>query len=52
MTCTVVRHTVREFENQETADHSSQSIISSTDIKMSDWTAAEIREMLTSPRSL
>ena len=30
---------------QETADHSSQSIISSADIKMSNWTAAEIQEM-------
>ena len=42
----------REFYNQETADHSGQSITSSTDIKMSNWTAAEIQEMLASPGSL
>ena len=30
---------------QEAADHSSQSITSSMDIKMSDWTAAEMQEM-------
>ena len=45
MTCTVVRSTVREFWNQETADHSSQSITSSADIKMKHWTAAEVQEM-------
>ena len=46
MTCTVVRAVAKdEFENQETADHSSQSITSSADIKMSNWTAAEIQEM-------
>ena len=38
--------------NQETADRSSQSIISSADVKMNNWTAAEIQEMLASPRSL
>ena len=43
--------THREFSNQETTVHSSQSITSSTDIKI-NWTAAEIREMLTSPQSL
>ena len=43
MTCTVVR---------PTADHSSQSITSSADVRMSNWTAAEIQEMLASPRSL
>ena len=37
---------------QETADHSSQSITSSADVKMSNWTAADIREMLVSPLSL
>ena len=47
MMCTAVRPT-----NQETADHSIQSITSSADIKMSNWTAAEIQEMLASPRSL
>ena len=52
MTCTVVRPTAWEFQNQGTADHSSQSIISSADIKMSNWTAAEIQEMLASPQSL
>ena len=46
MTCTVVRPTAKEFQNQETADHSSQSITSSADVKMSNWTAAEIQEML------
>ena len=44
MTCTV--------GNQETADHSSQSITSSAEVKMSNWKAAEIQEMLASPRSL
>ena len=44
MTCTVVRPTAGEFQNQETADHSSQSITSSADVKMSSWTAAEIQE--------
>ena len=38
--------TAGEFSNQETADHSSQSIILSADIKMNNWTAAEIQEML------
>uniref|UniRef100_A0A671XX33 DDE-1 domain-containing protein n=1 Tax=Sparus aurata TaxID=8175 RepID=A0A671XX33_SPAAU len=52
MTCTVVRPTAGEFENQETADHSRQSITSSVDIKMSNWTATEIQEMLASPLSL
>ena len=46
MTCTVVRPTAGEFLNQETDDHSSQSITSSKDVKMSNWTAAEIQEML------
>ena len=46
MTYTVVRPTAGEFQNQETADHSSQSITSSADIKMNNWTAAEIQEML------
>ena len=36
---------VGSVKNQETADHSSQSITSSTDVKMSNWTAAEIQEM-------
>ena len=46
MTCTVVRPTTEEFKKkQEIADHSSQSITSSTDIKMNNWTAAEIQEM-------
>ena len=48
----MVRPTAGEFQNQDTADHSSQSITSSTDVKMSNWTAAEIQEMLASPRSL
>ena len=30
---------------KETADHSSQSITSSADVKMSNWTAAEIQEL-------
>ena len=42
MMSTVVR---REFKNQETADHSSQTITSSADVRMSNWTAAEIQEM-------
>ena len=33
------------FKNQETADHSSQFITSSTDVEKSSWTAAEIQEM-------
>ena len=44
MTHAVVRPTAGEFSNQETADYSSQSITSSVDIKMSNWTAAEIQE--------
>ena len=38
--------------NQDTADHNIQSITSPTDVKMSNWTAGEIQEMLASPRSL
>ena len=48
----MVRPTAREFQNQETADHSSQPITSSADVKMSNWTAAEIQDMPTSPQSL
>ena len=33
-------------------DHSSQSITSSGDFKMSNWTASEIQEMVASPWSL
>ena len=49
-----VTHNQGVFKNQETADHSSQSITSSADMQMqmNNWTAAEIREMLASPQSL
>ena len=48
MTCTVVRYTAGEFQNQQADDHGSQSITSSPDVKMSNWKAAEIQEMLVS----
>ena len=40
---------IQEFYNQETAD---QSMTSSMNVNMSNWTATEIQEMLVSPRSL
>ena len=36
---------ISKSDPSETADHSSQSITSPVDIKMNNWTAAEIQEM-------
>ena len=51
MTYTDVQPTAGKFENQETADHSSQSMTSAV-VKMKNWKAAEIKEMIAFPRSL